>query len=82
MKKFEYKTIVVPCKKMDDSVTATFGNLDETELLSVLKRHGEEGWELVQILPCPRKKSGLPTFFLFVTVHIDARLVFKREIVQ
>jgi len=75
MKKFEYKTIIVPCRQL---IFCSYGNLNEKEFLSILQQHGNEGWELVQILPYPHKKYI--TDYLYLTITVYARLVFKREV--
>jgi len=75
MKKFEYKTIIVPCKQR---VMWSYGNFNEDEFLSILQQHGNEGWELNQVLPYPHKKYV--TDYLWLTITVYARLVFKREI--
>ena len=77
MKKFEYKTIIVPCQQ---TVRYSYGNFNESEFLSITQKEGNEGWELVQVLPfpLPHKKSLLD--HLYLTPQVDARLVFKREI--
>lgn len=98
LKRFEYKTILVPCQQKalaSPVYNSTFGNFNEEEFLLILQQHGEEGWELVQVLPYPHKYR----FFVYASAgdplvtgreisykaecytqdRVDARLVFKRE---
>jgi len=74
MKKFEYKIVNVPFKKQS---AWAFGDFSEEKLMKVLQEQGEEGWELVQVLPYTQQKDLLD--HLCLTVHLHARFVFKRE---
>ena len=80
MKKFEYKIVKVPFKPQKGwSCTIFHGNfISEEELQLIIQEHGEEGWELVQVLPYSHVK-----FYLVCAIfEVGARLIFKREITQ
>jgi len=86
MKKFEYKSLIIRCKRPPILVgyLVSVGNFNETEFLTIIHEQGNEGWELIQVLPYLNFPSENKRSFwgiTFMTMSVDARLVFKREIV-